>query len=105
MKTIYGRLIVALAAVLAVLLLATFAWAGPGHGKLKSDAKAALEKSGDTAKDLAAEGKGLVKKGADKAGKVTTNVAAKIKAGAHKAGEVISSVADKVKEKADDLTK
>jgi hypothetical protein len=96
---------VVLAAVLAVLLLATFAWAGPGQGKLKSDAKAALEKTEDTAKDLIAQGKVLAKKGADKAGKAATKVGAKVKAGAHKAGDVVSNVMGKVKEKADNLAK
>jgi hypothetical protein len=105
MKTIYGRFIAAFAAALAVLLLATFAWAGPGHGKLKSDAKAAFEKTEDTAQDLVAQGKSVAKNGADKAGSVATMMATKVKAGVRTAGDVVSHVADKVKEKADALTK
>lgn len=97
--------IFALLTGLAVLGLTATAQAGPDTDQLKSDAKAALQKTEDTAKDLAAKGKDLAQKGADKATQVGTNVLAKVKEGAHKTGEAVSNVVNKVETKVQALTK
>jgi hypothetical protein len=105
MKIYFQKFTMALVAGLAVLGLSATAQAGPDADQLKSDAKAALQKTEDTAKDLAAKGKDLAQKGADQAAKVGTNVLAKVKEGAHKTENVVSNVVIKVETKVQALTK
>jgi hypothetical protein len=94
-----------LLAGVVVLGLAATARAGTDTNQLKADATDALEKTEDTAKDLAAKGKDLAQKGAEKAAQVGTNVLAKVKEGAHKAGEAASNVVSKVESKVQSLRK
>ena len=68
---------------LVILSLATLVAAGcKGDSeaeKTKADAKAAAEKTADTAKDVMAETKSAVKAGVQQAGTLATNVTAKVK--------------------------
>ena len=105
MKIRFHRSRIALLAGLAVLGLTATAQAGTDTNQLKADATAALEKTEDTAKDLAAKGKELAQKGADKAAKVGTNVLAKVKEGAHKTENAVSNAVVKVENKVQALTK
>jgi hypothetical protein len=105
MKMRLHKSIVALVSGLAVFGLIFTAQAGPDADQIKSDAKAALQKTEDTAKDLAAKGKDLAQKGADKAVKVGTNVLAKVKEGAYKTQNAVSNVVVKVEAKVQALTK
>ena len=88
---------------LTVLSLVSLAAVAGCHGsaeaeKTKADAKAAAEKTADTAKDVVAEGTVAVKEGLQKAGEVATNVAAKVKS-------ATTNLVSEVKEKVHDATK
>ena len=66
--------------------------------KTKADAKAAAEKTADTAKDVVAQGKVAVQEGLQKAGAVATNVTAKVKT-------ATTNLLGELKEKVHDATK
>jgi len=74
MKTIEKQLM-----VLSLLALVVLTGCGksPEAEQTKADAKAAAEKTADTAKDLVAQGKVIAQEGAQKATEIATNVAAK----------------------------
>ncbi len=98
MKTSVIKKLVLLLAVGAVIPLLSSCGDSPESQKTKADAKAALEKTKDTAQDVMVQGKELAKTGAEKAGVLATNVVADVKIGMAKAGDVATNVVAKVKE-------
>jgi phage-related protein len=114
MKMLARRFAISLFASFVVVALAGSCRGSPESEKTKEDARATVEKAGDTVKDAIQQGKEVATNVAAnvkefttnavaKVKEGTTNVIAKVKEGAQKAGAVATNVVGDVKAKVKEI--